>query len=107
VKDPNVLKLAEKVEMRLDNNLKAENEGGRPCRVTIRLKNGQTYTREAQHAKGSPEVPMTAEELKTKFTECARQAISEGSAQQVMECVERLETLEDIRPLCELLMRAK
>jgi 2-methylcitrate dehydratase PrpD len=90
--------------MRLDNNLKAENEGGRPCRVTIRLKNGQTYTREAQHAKGSPEVPMTPDELEAKFTECARQRITDSSAQRVMDYVERLETLANIRPLCQLLM---
>jgi 2-methylcitrate dehydratase PrpD len=107
VKDPNVLKLAEKVQMRLDNKLRAQNDGSRPCRVTISLKNGQTYCREAQHAKGSPEVPMTPDELEAKFTECARQAISGGSAQQVMEYVERLETLKDIRPLCELLMGEK
>jgi 2-methylcitrate dehydratase PrpD len=107
VKDPDILKLAEKVQMRLDNNLKAENEGGRPCRVTIRLKNGQTLRREAQHAKGSPEVPMTPDEIKAKFTECARQTISDGSAHRALDCVERLETLESVRPLCQLLMGEK
>jgi 2-methylcitrate dehydratase PrpD len=106
VKDPHVLKLAEKVQMRLDNNLKAENEGGRPCRVTIHLKNGRTHSRETQHAKGSPEFPMTPEELKAKFTECARRAISDSSVQRVADYVERLETLDDIRPICRLLMGA-
>jgi 2-methylcitrate dehydratase PrpD len=107
VKDPNVLKLAEKVRMRLDNSLKAQTEGGRPCRVTIRLKSGQTYTRETQHAKGSPEVPMTAEEIRVKFTECASRTISDNSTQRVMDYVERLETLDDIRPLCQLLIGEK
>jgi 2-methylcitrate dehydratase PrpD len=107
VKDPDVLELAEKVQMRLDNNLKAENEGSRPCRVTIRLKNGQTYSRETQHAKGSPEIPMTPEELKAKFTECARRTISESSAQRVADYAERLEAMDDIRPLCQLLMGEK
>jgi 2-methylcitrate dehydratase PrpD len=107
VKDPNVLKLAEKVQMKLDNNLKAENEGSRPCRVTIRLKNGQTYSRETQHAKGSPEVPMTPEELKAKFTECASQTISQSSAERIAEYVEHLETMADIKPLCQLLTGQK
>ena len=51
VRDQNVLKLAERVQMNLDNNLKKTDPGGRPCRVTVRLKNGQVLSREAQHAK--------------------------------------------------------
>ncbi|MEX0805627.1 MAG: MmgE/PrpD family protein [Candidatus Binatia bacterium] len=103
VRDANVLKLAEKIHMRLDKSLKAINEGSRPCRVTVRLKDGQTYSREVQHAKGGPEVPMTTEELKAKFTECARQALDESSTRRALETIERLETLQDIRPLCKLL----
>jgi len=104
VRDQNILKLAEKVNMRLDNNLKASNPGSRPCRVTVRLKNGQTFSREVQHAKGSPEVPMTAEEIGAKFTDCARQTLNESSTQRVLDYLDQLETLKDIRPLCQLLM---
>lgn len=103
VRDPNVLKLAERIEMKLDANLKAIDAGGRPCRVTLRLKDGQTLTREAQHAKGGPEVPMTPGELKGKFIECARQSISDGAALRALESIERLDTLDNIRPLCQLL----
>jgi len=104
VRDQNILRLAEKVQMRLDPNLKANNPGGRPCRVTIRLKNGQTHSRQAEHAKGSREIPMTQDELKTKFVECARQAIDESSTQRALEYIERLESLEDIRLLSQLLI---
>ena len=103
VRDPNVLKLAEKVQMKLDTNLKKTDDAGRPCRVTVRLKNGQSYTREAQHAKGGREFPMTEAELRGKFTECARETLSESLAQQTLESIERLETLKDIRPLCDML----
>ena len=44
VRDQNVLKLAERVQMNLDPNLKKTDAAGRPCRVTIRLKNGQTFS---------------------------------------------------------------
>jgi len=103
VRDPNVLKLAERIEMKLDANLKAIDAGGRPCRVTLRLKNGQTLTREVQHAKGGPEVPMTPGELKGKFIECARQTVNDGTALRALESIERLDTLDNIRPLCQLL----
>jgi 2-methylcitrate dehydratase PrpD len=104
VRDPNVLKLAERIQMRLDNNLPSRDLGSRPCRVTLRLKNGQTYSREVQHSKGGPEAPMTADELKGKFTDCARQTLSESATKQVLDDLDRLETLKDIRPLCQLLL---
>ena len=103
VRDPNVLNLAERVQMNLDPNLKKTDAAGRPCRVTIRLKNGQTFVREAQHAKGGPEHPMTEDELRGKFTECAREALDASSAARALDTIEKLETIADVRPLCEIL----
>jgi 2-methylcitrate dehydratase PrpD len=103
VRDQNVLKLAERVQMNLDSNLKKSDAAGRPCRVTLRLKNGQTFTREAQHAKGGPEHPMSEAELRDKFTECAREAIDASSAAKVLDYIESLESLSDIRPLCDFI----
>ena len=104
VRDPNVLKLAERIQMRLDNNLPSTDLGSRPCRVTLRLKNGQTHSRVVQNAKGSPEFPLTADELKGKFTDCARQTLNESATNRVLDDLDRLETLKDIRPLCQLLL---
>jgi 2-methylcitrate dehydratase PrpD len=103
VREPNVLKLAERVRMNLDTGLKKSDLGGRPCRVTVHLTNGKTYTREAEHAKGSPEFPMTEAELNEKFFECAKHAIPISTAEQALEQIQKLETLNNIRPLCDLL----
>ena len=103
VRDQKILKLAERVQMRLDTNLKKIDPAGRPCRVTVRLKNGQSYTREAQHAKGGPEFPMTEAELEAKFFDCAKEVMPVDMAQQALNYVARLETLDNIRPLCERL----
>jgi len=103
VRDQNVLKLAERVQMNLDSNLKKSDAAGRPCRVTVRLKNGQTFTREAQHAKGGPEHPMSEAELRDKFTECAREVLDARSAAQASDYIDNLETLSDIRTLCGIL----
>jgi 2-methylcitrate dehydratase PrpD len=106
VRNQNVLTLAERVHMNLDPHLKKTDAAGRPCRVTIRLKNGHTFCREAQHAKGGPEFPMTEADLRAKFTECAREAIDERSAARALDTIERLETVADIRLLCEILRSA-
>ena len=103
VREPNVLKLAERVKMNLDTSLKRSDLGGRPCRVTVRLKSGQTYSREAEHAKGSPEFPMTEAELNEKFFECAKHAIPISTAEQALDHIQNLETLKNIRLLCDLM----
>ena len=103
VRDQKVLELAERVQMNLDNNLKKTDAAGRPCRVTIRLKNGQAYSREAQHAKGGPEFPLSEDELRSKFFDCAKEAIPTESAQRALEHIQRLETLDSVRPVCDLI----
>jgi 2-methylcitrate dehydratase PrpD len=104
VRDQRVLRLAEKVNMRLDPNLRDSVEPNRPCRVTIRLKNGQNFSRQVEHAKGSPEAPLTTDELKEKFVGCSSRAISEKAIGQILGYVGQIETLPDIKPLCQLLM---
>lgn len=103
VRDPAVLKLGERVRMNLDPNLKKTDLSGRPCRITIRLKNGQTFSREAQHAKGGPEHPLSEEELKAKFRDCAEQAIDQTAAERALAEIERLDDLPSIAPLCDIL----
>jgi 2-methylcitrate dehydratase PrpD len=103
VRDAGVLKLAERVKMNLDTSLQRTDLGGRPCRVTLRLKNGQTFTREAQHAKGSPEFPMTEAELNEKFFDCAKHAIPAAAAEQALQNIQKLETLNSLRPLCDII----
>jgi 2-methylcitrate dehydratase PrpD len=104
VRNPEILKLAERVQMRLDPNLKGRDPGGRPCRLTIKLHNGQVYSREAQHAKGSPDSPMSPAELKSKFLECARETLNESTADRALEYIERIDRLEDVHLLSNLLM---
>lgn len=103
VRDPKILAFAEKVQMNLGTDLKKSAISGRPCRVTMTLRNGQTLVREAQHAKGGPEFPMTEEELRGKFIECARETVSAATTQQLLDSIERLETLAGIKPVCEML----
>jgi 2-methylcitrate dehydratase PrpD len=104
VKDQNVLRLAEKIQMHLDPDLQPTAQGSRPCKVTIRLRDGRSFSRQIDYAKGSREAPMSDEELKQKFIDCAREALDDSTIERIIEYVEHLETLEDIRPMCKLLI---
>ncbi|HEX6435754.1 MAG TPA: MmgE/PrpD family protein [Candidatus Binatia bacterium] len=104
VKDKNVLRLAEKIQMHLEADLKPTALGSRPCKVTIRLRDGRSFSRQIDYAKGSREAPMTDDELKQKFADCAREALDDKSVERITDYVEHLEALDDIRPLCQLLI---
>jgi 2-methylcitrate dehydratase PrpD len=103
VRDPLVLGLAEKVRVEIDAGLEETWETSSPSQVTIRLTDGRTFSRRVDHPKGSPEVPLTAQELREKFIECARRALKEGAAAQALEYLAHLESLSDLKPLCESL----
>jgi 2-methylcitrate dehydratase len=99
VRDRPVLQLLERVEMRIDPSLRSGSDGSRPATVTIRLTNGQTHTLNQTFPKGSPQVPMTAEELLSKFRGCAQVAIGSRAGERALEQIRTLETLRSVRPL--------
>jgi hypothetical protein len=45
--------------------------------------------------------------MRAKFVDCARRVIDEAAIQNVVESVERLETLKDVGDLCALLAGEK
>jgi len=104
IRDRRILELAERVHMRHDPDLQVSPEGSRPCKVVIRLKNGSSFSRRVDQPKGSLEVPISPQELRAKFVECASRAISEQAVDQALEYLDRFETLPDIRSLCQILL---
>ncbi|MDR1573588.1 MAG: MmgE/PrpD family protein [Clostridiales Family XIII bacterium] len=62
--------------------------------VTVRTKDGKEYTELTTSAKGDPETPVTAEELKEKFLSLAKINTDEAHALRIYDAVFRL---EDIR----------
>jgi hypothetical protein len=50
---------------------------------------------------------LSAQEMRGKFVDCARRVIDEAAIQNVVEYVERLETLKDVGDLCALLAGEK
>ena len=103
VRNKEVLTLLEKVDMSVDPKLQSGSDGSRPATVTIQLKNGRTETLHETFPKGSPQVPMTQDELLAKFRACARGVIADAACERALTYVGQLETMRSIRPLTELL----
>jgi hypothetical protein len=75
--------------------------------VEVRLKDGKILSRHVEYSKGGPQAPLSAQEMRAKFVHCARRAIDEAAIQNVVEYIERLETLKDVGDLCALLVGEK
>jgi 2-methylcitrate dehydratase PrpD len=103
VRDRQVLLLLERIEMKVDPRLQSGSDGSRPATVTMKLKNGQTHTLPEKFPKGSPQVPMTPDELLEKFRACTRGVINESSRERALAFVGTLETMANIRGLSRLL----
>jgi 2-methylcitrate dehydratase PrpD len=102
VREPPMLEFAKRVHMELNTALTDSSEC-RPSKVEIKLKDGRTLSRYVEYAKGGPQVPLSSQELRTKFVDCAKRVINETAMHGVLEYVDRLESLEDVVPLCRLL----
>ena len=77
-----------------------------PAHVRITTVQGAIHTGECVTALGHPDNPMSNAQRHAKFMDCVQAAarpLSEPSAQAIIETVERLETLPDVRALIKLL----
>ena len=104
VREPRVRQLAERVFMAVDPAIQQEWRGGdRPCRVTVALRSGETHSQTVKYSRGSPGRPLTHEELKDKFEDCAGRALRPDALGAVWTALQGLEGLATIRPLLRLL----
>jgi 2-methylcitrate dehydratase PrpD len=71
--------------------------------VTIHLKNGETLTRYAEHAKGSAALPLTDDEMKAKFAECANLALTGDASKRALDAIAEIDRMDNVQNLMELL----
>lgn len=101
--DPETLELADKVTCEIDPDVQAVFPKKRGAKVRIELKNGTAYEKELYDLKGSPNNPVSTEELERKFMSNARAAMPEAHARQLLEQLRDVETLSSVDGLTSLL----
>ncbi len=102
IQDRSVLAVAERVRMALGPDLRSS-KAGRPARVTVRLRDGRDLSRRVDTPKGGDVVPMTTDELRDKFHECAGRAITPASADLLADAIDGLDSAPDLQRLTGLL----
>ena len=104
IRDPAILQFIGRI--RVEHEPKFERDGGRyrvACRLGVHGKDGKDYETEVLYRKGSPEDPMTSEELLEKFRGLAA-GQGERKSEQLTKAVARLEEITSLSDLSTALV---
>jgi 2-methylcitrate dehydratase PrpD len=101
IKDPLVYDLSEKITWSIDEEFEAAYPKRYPARVTVKTKDGKAWVGEVAYPKGDPEYPATKEEVVEKFRANAANTVGSVKANRIIELVDRVEVLDDIRELMD------
>lgn len=74
-----------------------------PSIVEVELKDGRKITERVDAPKGSPENPLSNEEVKAKFLNLATTSLPLQKAEEIIALVENIENLPSIRQLTTIL----
>lgn len=95
--DPAILALIERIEAFVDpdiESLGAENR--HMVRLKLTHRDGRVFDREERRRRGSPELPLTADEAHDKFRALVRAQITDTTAEEIIHAVHALDELSSL-----------
>jgi 2-methylcitrate dehydratase PrpD len=105
ISSPDILAVSAKISVRNDPALDRGDQGMEPARVEITMTDGAVYTEQVDFPTGTPARPLSFADIERKLDDClvhAGRPISAAAARRLVERVDRLEQLEDVRVLLDL-----
>lgn len=103
IRDPQILTFIERIKVEHEPRFEGENGRYRvACRLVVRCKNGAEHETEVLFRPGSPEDPMTREELTDKFVTLTN-GIDGRQASEIAQMTSRIEDCDTVAELSRLL----
>lgn len=99
---PQVRDLISRVAVEVDAG-ESDSEEPDFSEVEVVLRDGSVLSRRVTKQRGSPEVPLTQEEVASKYRACAGLALPQDRVEQSLNLIRSLESLDDVRQLAVLL----
>ncbi|MFC2066444.1 MmgE/PrpD family protein [Chloroflexota bacterium] len=103
VQRPVIRDTMSKVQLQVRNDVPIYSGSTEPGRagnpVTVRLNDGRVYENQIDTPRGTPQAPLTLEELSGKYRDCAEKILSRGQIENSIELVLSLEKVKDIGEL--------
>ena len=98
--NPDILALARKISYRVDTSAPGRDQY--KGWVIAHMKGGRTVEHVQPNNWGSPQNPMSAEDVRTKFRENAARMLKPGQVEAIIDRVEAIEQTRTLQPLLEL-----
>jgi 2-methylcitrate dehydratase PrpD len=101
--DPTIRELMTRVRLVVDPEIPGDLERHMWTRVTVRLRDGREVAIAPRPVPGHPGLPLSMDQLREKFMDCARIVLPEDRADSVRQMVEQLDGCPDLRSLTAIL----
>jgi 2-methylcitrate dehydratase PrpD len=102
--DPAILDVISRVNAYADSEIEAMGAPGRHAvKMKLFTRDGNVFEKEIYHRRGSPENPLSREEVEYKFRALTRDYMEERRSTQIIDLVRSLDSLETTEPLTTLL----
>jgi 2-methylcitrate dehydratase PrpD len=105
IRDKTTLDLARRVRTIIDPDVASYFPPEVPSKVTVKLRNGKTYSKTVIYAKGTPHNPISRRDLEAKFKGFAARVVSEGQVEKAVELIRKLDALDRVMELTAFLSK--
>lgn len=103
LKNPAILDMLARIEIKHDPRFDEKFPAVAEAEVEITTKDGRNFSSGTVQAKGDPDNPLNEEELKEKFNWLAGKVKKREEIDEIKQCLNNLEDMENIGPLMRLL----
>lgn len=104
LKQPEVLKIAEKVVWRVDPEIDGTTVSATPpVVVELQCKDGKSYSKRVDFPYGHPKKPISMDDLQAKFRDCASYSIKPLTARDIDRVIELVTNLEEVPNVSQII----
>ena len=105
VNEPYIQEFMGKINVKIDNDLEWEHPLPKPTLLKVETKSGKLHERTIYTARGKAEMPLSLEDVESKFRDCVEGLLDIETIDKVINIVNNIEEEENITPLMEELSR--
>lgn len=105
LKDPVLRSIASRVQLVVDPEFDECFKSARPTVLEVTMNDGKTWRKREDYCKGTPEKPLTREEVETKFCHIVGTILPAERVLSILELCRHLERVSDMAQMSRLLLR--
>ena len=103
LRDPKIVDFIGRISASVDPEIESRGPAFRhAARVRVTARDGRSFEKFLSDRRGSPENPLTREEIEQKFRHVVAPCVDKARAERIIKTVARLETLDSLSELIDL-----